>query len=56
MGKLCKVAKKIEKKSELKEYWLLSDKPKYICEKCARVANDAKNLCKPFDISKLTNK
>ena len=40
---MCKLAKK----DKLAEIARLSDKPQYICTKCARVANDKKSLCKP---------
>lgn len=32
---------------DLKKIARLSSQPKYICESCARVANDKKNLCMP---------
>ncbi len=40
---MCKLAKK----SELKEIADNSNKPRYICTKCGRVANEKDMLCKP---------
>ena len=32
---------------DVKKIATLANKPKFICECCGRVANDAENLCKP---------
>ncbi len=34
-----------------KDFASLCDKPKYKCRQCGRVANKAKNLCKPTKLS-----
>lgn len=34
----------------LDEIILLIDKPKFICRKCARAANESTHLCKPVKI------
>ena len=39
-------------KKHLDEIVSLTDKPKYICAKCARVANEDIHLCKPVKMKK----
>lgn len=46
MKELCKL-KKNEMKDEFKKIIKIVKKPKFICEKCARVAKDKKYLCNP---------
>jgi len=46
MKELCKL-KKGDVASNLKSIIALTEKPKFICTKCARVANEKKYLCEP---------
>lgn len=46
MKELCKL-KKDELSKNIKKILKIVKKPKFICEKCARVANDKKYLCEP---------
>ncbi|MDP2851716.1 MAG: hypothetical protein Q8O20_11665 [Sulfuricurvum sp.] len=52
MKELCKL-KKNELEIHFKKIIKIVKKPKFICEKCARVANEKKYLCDPV---KITNK
>ena len=45
--KLCKLVSDGILKDDLKAYKKLVNKPKYVCKKCGRVANDEDSLCKP---------
>ncbi len=36
---------------DAKDFISLCNEPKYICRQCGRVANKAKNLCKPKKIT-----
>lgn len=45
--KLCKLVSDGMLKDDLKAYKKLVNKPKYVCKKCGRVANDEDSLCKP---------
>jgi hypothetical protein len=49
--KVCKLVKKDFQKSNLKEFSDLVKNPKFVCQKCGRVANDKKYLCKPIELS-----
>jgi hypothetical protein len=51
---LCDLKKSL--KSDLAEYLELVCKPKHICEKCGRVANDKKRLCQPIRIRSIKPK
>ncbi|MDP3292017.1 MAG: hypothetical protein Q8M43_08300 [Sulfuricurvum sp.] len=46
MKELCKL-KKNELEIHFKKIIKIVKKPKFICEKCARVAKDKKYLCEP---------
>lgn len=48
---LCDLKKK-DIKEAFEDVVALVDTPRYICEKCARVANDKKSLCKPRPLDK----
>ena len=37
---------------DLKLLSRMADNPKYICKKCARVANSSEHLCKPIRMKK----
>lgn len=47
---LCKICKDDCLKKCLDEYIDLVKDPKYVCKKCGRTAQKAKNLCKPSKI------
>ena len=47
---ICKLSKDEVEKS-LEELVRIVSNPKYICQKCARVAKSKKQLCKPDKIS-----
>ncbi len=47
-GHLCQITPGNE---NFKEIWKLSNNPKYLCEKCGRVANAADFLCRPVEFS-----
>jgi hypothetical protein len=49
MKSLCECSKK-EVEKRLAEIMRLVDRPRYICCKCARAANDKELLCKPRKI------
>jgi len=51
MKELCKL-KKTELASNFKKIVKIVSKPKFICEKCARVAKDKKYLCEPKALTK----
>jgi len=51
MKELCKL-KKNELASNFKKIVKIVSKPKFICEKCARVAKDKKYLCNPITLKK----
>jgi hypothetical protein len=51
MKELCKL-KKDEYPKNIKKIIKIVKKPKFICEKCARVANDKKYLCDPIPLKK----
>lgn len=51
MKELCKL-KKDELSKNIKKIVKIVKKPKYICEKCARVAKDKKYLCNPTALKK----
>ena len=46
---LCDLDKK-EVEKRIEKIKRMVDKPKYICRKCARAANDADYVCKPVTI------
>ena len=48
--KLCKLAKKKYLKSNLNKYLELVKNPKFACQKCGRVANNKKLLCKAVEL------
>jgi hypothetical protein len=48
---LCKLKKQL--KGDIREYALLVNQPRYLCQKCGRAANSKKNICSPI---KLTSK
>jgi len=49
---LCSL-KKEDVKTYAKKIIKIVSKPKFICEKCARVAKDEKHLCHAFPLKKL---
>lgn len=49
--KLCGL-KKDDIEKHTKKIVKIVSKPKFICEKCARVANDEKYLCHPMPLKK----
>lgn len=49
MKELCKL-KKDEYVKNIKKIIKIVKKPKFICEKCARVAKDKKYLCDPIPL------
>jgi len=49
---LCSL-KKEDVKTYAKKIIKIVSKPKFICEKCARVAKDEKHLCHPTALKKL---
>jgi len=51
MTTLCKL-KKNELATDFKKIIKIVKKPKFICEKCARVAKDKKYLCSPLALKK----
>lgn len=51
MKELCKL-KKNELDINFKKIVKIVQKPKFICEKCARVAKDKKYLCNPKALKK----
>ena len=51
MTTLCKL-KKNELTADFKKILKIVKKPKFICEKCARVAKDKKYLCNPVPLKK----
>ncbi|WP_310440380.1 hypothetical protein [Sulfuricurvum sp.] len=51
MKELCKL-KKNELDIHFKKILKIVSKPKFICEKCARVAKDKKYLCNPLPLKK----
>lgn len=51
MKTLCKL-KKNELAEDFKKVLKIVKKPKFICEKCARVAKDKKYLCDPIKLKK----
>ncbi len=46
---LCKIKKSLLTK-DLRAYMRLVDQPTHVCEKCGRVANKKKLLCRPLKI------
>lgn len=48
--KLCALVKKGVIKEDRKQYRDLVTKAHYLCKRCGRVAQKAKNLCKPTDL------
>ena len=51
MKTLCKL-KKNELATDFKKIIKIVSKPKFICEKCARVAKDKEYLCNPTALKK----
>lgn len=51
MKTLCKL-KKNEMANDFKKILKIVKKPKFICEKCARVAKEKKYLCSPLSLKK----
>lgn len=51
MKELCKL-KKDELSKNIKKIIKIVKKPKFICEKCARVAKEKKYLCDPVALKK----
>ena len=51
MKELCKL-KKDELSKNIKKIIKIVKKPKFICEKCARIAKDKKYLCNPIALKK----
>lgn len=51
MKTLCKLGKNDVSK-DLKKIVKIVKKPKFICEKCARVAKEKKYLCAPIKLKK----
>jgi hypothetical protein len=52
---LCNLDKK-DIKENIGDIIKVVSKPKFICEKCARVSSEKKYLCNPVKISKKENK
>jgi len=50
---LCKLSKASKGKRDLKKISEALSEPKHVCEKCLRVANKKKFLCKPESLSEL---
>ena len=49
MKSLCDLTKK-EIENDIENIMTMVNKPKYVCVKCARAANDKKFVCKPVKI------
>lgn len=45
--KMCKLVKEDYLEDHLTEYIDIVKKPKYVCKKCGRVADEEDRLCKP---------
>jgi hypothetical protein len=50
----CKVSDEIIE-NQVKTYIKLVSKPKYVCNKCHRLANKKKNLCHPNQVKKIAS-
>ena len=50
----CKVSDEVIAK-QAKTYIKLVSKPKFVCEKCHRLANKKKNLCHPKLVKKIAS-
>jgi len=50
----CKVSDETIKK-QVNTYIKLVSKPKYVCEKCHRLANKKKNLCHPKQVRRIAS-
>jgi hypothetical protein len=46
---LCKLKKQLN--SDLRQYALLVNQPRFVCKKCGRAANNKKNVCSPIKLS-----
>lgn len=47
---LCEIFKKDMDKDDFKKYIPLVDRPKYVCKKCGRAANEKDRVCKDLKI------
>jgi hypothetical protein len=46
---MCKLKKEVLKE-DLNKYLTFIDKPRYLCKKCGRVANNKINICKAYEL------
>jgi hypothetical protein len=46
---MCRLRKKVLK-NDMEGYIRFIQDPRYLCTKCGRVANDRKNICKPYEL------